>query len=71
MCQCYDCGTVALGLCQCSAIRKCLFLPSGVTSPRLLGSDIEKLLCIHYIHIISIICGLDLEMIEQVLLWDS
>ena len=54
-----------------TAIRKCLFLPgptqNGLTGPRLLGSDIEKLLCIHYIHIISIICGLNLEMIEQVL----
>ena len=40
---------------------------NGLTGPRLLGSDIEKLLCIHYIHIISIICGLNLEMIEQVL----
>ena len=38
---------------------------NGLTAPRLLGSDIEKLLCIHYTHIISIICGLNLEMIEQ------
>ena len=40
---------------------------NGLTGPRLRGSDIEKLLCIHYIHIISIISGLNLEMIEQVL----